>query len=103
MKKLVVLASVIAGLAFLSEPKACAGVSFAFGFPISIPSIEGPVVYAPYPYYGYLPGYVYYGGYDGPYWGGRYHYGRGYDGGPFNFRYYGRRYYRGGYHANWRH
>jgi hypothetical protein len=68
MKKLVVFAMVIAGLAFLYEPKACAGVSFAFGFPISTPSIEGPVVYDLYPYYNYLPGYVHYG----PYWGSRY-------------------------------
>jgi hypothetical protein len=104
MKKLVVLAFVTAGLTFLSELQARAGVSFAFGFPISIPSIEGPVVYDLYPYYNYLPGYVYFGGYYGPYWGSRYYYGRGYGGnGPFHFRYYGHGYYGGGYHGNGRH
>lgn len=104
MKKLVVLAFVIAGLAFLSEPPARAGVSFAFGFPIPIPSIDGPMYYNLYPYYNYFPGYAYYGGYYGPYWRNRYYYGRGYYGnGPFRYRYYGRGYYGCGYYGNWRH
>jgi hypothetical protein len=41
VKKFVVLVFAIAGLAFLSEPTARAGVSFAFGFPIPIPSTPG--------------------------------------------------------------
>jgi hypothetical protein len=99
MKKLVVLAFVIAGPAFLSEPPARAGVSFPFGFPIPMPSIDGPVYYSLYPYYNYFSGYAYYGGYYGPYWRHRYYYGRGYYGnGPFRYRYDGR-----GYYGNWRH
>jgi hypothetical protein len=48
-----------------SDPPARAGVSFAFGFPIPIPSIDGPVYYNLYLYYNYFPGYAYYGGYYG--------------------------------------
>jgi hypothetical protein len=96
MKKLVVLLFVVAGLAFLAEPTARAGVHFAFGFPIPVPVFYGPdYYYGPGPYYygspyygyGYYPGY-YYGGYYGPYWRHRYYYG-----------YYG---HRGGFYRRWR-
>ena len=104
MKKFVVLIFAVAGLAFLSEPTARAGVHFAFGFPIPVPAFYGPGYYDPYPYYGYYPGYAYYGGYYGPYWRHRYYYGyygRGYYGhGYYGHRYYGRGYYG---HGNWRH
>ena len=99
MKKPLVLALVVAGLASLSEPQARAGVSFSFGFPISVPSIDGPVYYDLYPYYIYLPRYPYYGGYYGPYWPKWFDYVRGYDGnGFFRYRYYGRGYYGNGRH-----
>jgi hypothetical protein len=104
MKKFVVLIFAVAGLAFLSEPTARAGVHFAFGFPIPVPAFYGPGYYDPYPYYDYYPGYAYYGGYYGPYWRHRYYYGyygRGYYGhGYYGHRYYGRGYYG---HGNWRH
>ena len=104
MKKFVVLIFAVAGLAFLSEPTARAGVHFAFGFPIPVPAFYGPGYYDPYSYYGYYPGYAYYGGYYGPYWRHRYYYGyygRGYYGrGYYGHRYYGRGYYG---HGNWRH
>jgi hypothetical protein len=96
MKKLVVLLFVVAGLAFLAEPTARAGVHFAFGFPIPVPVFYGPdYYYGPGPYYygrpyygyGYYPGY-YYGSYYGPYWRHRYYYG-----------YYGQ---RGGFYRHWR-
>jgi hypothetical protein len=96
MKKFVVLIFVVAGLAFLSEPTARAGVHFAFGFPIPFPVFYGPGYYDPYPYYGYYPGYAYYGGYYGPYWRHRYY--NGYYGRRYYGRYYG--YGRGG---NWHH
>ena len=100
MKKFVVLIFAIAGLAFLSEPTARAGVHFSFGFPVPFPAYYGPGYYDPYSYYGYpgygyygYPGYGYYGGYYGPYWRHRYYYG-----------YYGHRYYGRGYygHRYWR-
>jgi hypothetical protein len=95
VKKPVVFTLVVVGLALLSEPQARAGVSFSFGFPISVPSIEGPVYYDLY----YLPQCPYYGGYYGPYWPKPYDYERGYDGnGLFRYRYYGR-----GYYGNRRH
>ena len=104
MKKFVVLIFAVAGLAFLSEPTARAGVHFAFGFPIPVPAFYGPGYYDPYPYYDYYPGYAYYGGYYRPYWRHRYYYGyygRGYYGhGYYGHRYYGRGYYG---HGNWRH
>ena len=104
MKKFVVLIFAVAGLAFLSEPTARAGVSFAFGFPIPFPIFYGPGYYNPYPYYGYYPGYAYYGGYYGPYWRRGNYYGRGY----YGNRYYGRGYYGRGYNGhgnngNWHH
>jgi hypothetical protein len=49
VKKFVVLVFAIAALAFLSELTARDGFSFAFGFPIPIPSIDGPVYYNPIP------------------------------------------------------
>jgi hypothetical protein len=82
MKKLVVLLFVVAGLAFLTEPTARAGVHFFFGFPIPVPVFYGPGYYGPGPYYygGYGPYYgypgYYYGGYYGPYWRHGYYYGR---------------------------
>jgi hypothetical protein len=63
MKKFVVLVFAIAGLAFLSERTARAGVSFAFGFPIPVPVFYGGRYYNPYPYYGYS-GFASFG----PYW-----------------------------------
>ena len=53
MKKFVVLIFAIAGLAFLSEPTARAGVHFSFGFPVPFPAYYGPGYYDPYSYYGY--------------------------------------------------
>ena len=50
MKKFVVLLVVVAGLAFVAEPTARAGVHFAFGLPVPVPVFYGP-------------GYGYYGGY----------------------------------------
>lgn len=102
MKKLVVLLVVVAGLAFLAEPTARAGVRFAFGLPIPFPVFYGPAYYGPGPYYygygapyygyGYYPGRYYYG--HGPYWRNRYYYGQ---------RYYRGGYYGGRYYRNWRH
>jgi hypothetical protein len=91
MKKLVVLLLVIAGMAFLLEPTARAGVRFVFGLPIPVPVFYGPGYYGPGPYYygGYYGGPYYgygYGGY-GPYWRHRYYngfYGRGFNGRRFN-------------------
>jgi hypothetical protein len=88
MKKLVVLLLVVAGLAFIAEPTARAGVRFAFGLPIPVPVFYGPGYYGPGPYYGgpyYGYGYGYYGHY-GPYWRNRYY------SGYYGRRYYGRRY-----------
>jgi hypothetical protein len=86
MRKFVLFVLAVAGLAFLSEPAAQAGVSFSFGFPVPVPF-----------YYGYYPGYVYYG----PYWSNGYYYGRGYYGnGPYGYRYYGRGYYGNGPYAH---
>ena len=96
MKKFVALVFAIAGLAFLSEPTARAGVSFAFGFPIPIPIFYGAGYYNPYPYYGY-PGFVSYG----PYWRNGFYYGRGYYGtGPYGRRYYSRGFYGNGPYAH---
>src|ERR1700730_30231 len=94
MKKFVVLIFAVAGLAFLSEPTARAGVHFAFGFPVPFPAFYGPGYYDSYPYYGYYPGYAYYGGYYRPYWPHRYY------NGYYGHRYYGRGYYG---HRYWRH
>ncbi|HYY26454.1 MAG TPA: hypothetical protein VE860_00825 [Chthoniobacterales bacterium] len=95
MKKLVLLLFTVAGVAFVFEPTARAGVHFAFGFPIPFPVFYGPA----YPYYGYYPGYVYYGGYYGNY--GRGYYGRGYYGrGYYGRGYYGRGYYGRAYYRN---
>jgi hypothetical protein len=102
MKKFVVLIFAIVGLAFLSEPTARAGVSFAFGVPIPFPVFYGPSYYSPYPYYGYYPGYAFYGRPYGPYWRQRFYngyYGRGY----YNRAYYRRGYYGHGNNANWHH
>jgi hypothetical protein len=80
-KKLVVLLFVVAGLAFLAEPTARAGVQFAFAFPIPVPFFYGPgYYYGPGPYFG--PPYY---GYYGPDWRPWYYYGP---------RYYHRRFYR---------
>ena len=49
MKKFVVLIFAIAGLAFLSEPTARAGVHFAFGFPVPFPVFYGPDITTPIP------------------------------------------------------
>jgi hypothetical protein len=93
MKKFAVILAVVAGLAFVSEPTARAGVHFAFGLPIPVPVFYGPSYYGPdpyyygSPYYGYGYGYGYPGGYYyghyGPYWRHRHYYGH---------RYYGRSY-----------
>jgi hypothetical protein len=93
MKKFVILLVVVAGLAFVAEPTARAGVHFAFGLPIPVPVFYGPGYYGGYygpgPYYGpYGYGYGY--GY-GPYWR------RGYYGGYYGRGYYGRGYYGRGY------
>jgi hypothetical protein len=98
MKKLIVLLVAVAGLAFLSEPKATAGVHIGIGLPLllPVPFFYGPGYYDPY-YYNYSPGYAYYPGYGyyhrgyyGPYWRNRY-YG-GYYRGYYRPRYYGRQY-----------
>jgi hypothetical protein len=92
MKKLVVLLLVVAGLAFVAEPTARAGVHFVFGLPIPVPVFYGPGYYGG-PYYGgygYYPGYGYY--YGGPYWRHRYFYG-----------YYGRGFRGGRFHGHWHH
>ena len=80
MKKLVVLLLVVAGLAFLAEPTARAGVHFVFGLPIPVPVFYGPGYYGPGPYYYGSPyyGYGYGYGYYGPYW--RHGYYNGYYG-----------------------
>src|SRR5438132_12367621 len=93
MKKLVVLLLVVAGLAFLAEPSARAGVHFFFGLPIPVPVFYGPdYYYGPAPYYYYGPPYYGYGYYQGYYY-------RGYYGPYWRHRYfYGPRYYRGRYY-----
>ena len=88
MKKYVVLIFAIAGLAFLSEPTARAGVNFAFGFPVPFPVFYGAGYCNPYVNYGFYPGFAFYNGYYGPYWRNRYYNG-----------YYGRRYYGQGYYG----
>jgi hypothetical protein len=95
MKKLVVLLLVVAGLAFLAEPTARAGVHFVFGLPIPVPVFYGGGYYgAPYCGYGYgtgyYPGYGYY--YGGPYWRHRDFYG-----------YYGRGFHGRRFHGRWHH
>ena len=65
MKKLVVLLLVVAGLAFLAEPTARAGVRFVFGLPLPVPVFYGPGYYGPGPYYYGSPYYGYGYGYPG--------------------------------------
>jgi hypothetical protein len=98
MKKLVVLLLVAAGLAFLAEPTARAGVHFVFGVPLPVPAFYGPGYYyggpgpyygGPGPYYYGSPYYGYYYGAYGPYWRSRY--------------YYGNRFYRGPHYRYWHH
>jgi hypothetical protein len=100
MKKFVVLLAIVAGLAFVAEPTARAGVRFAFGLPIPVPVFYGPAYYGPGPYY-----------YGSPYYGYGYGYGYGYPGGYYyghygpywrNRFYYGHRFY-GGRYRHWHH
>ena len=92
MKKFFVLLMVVAGLAFVAEPTARAGVHFVFGLPIPVPIFYGPGYYDAGPYYYGAPYYGYGYGYYGPYWRHRYYNG-----------YYGGRYYRGRHSGHWHH
>jgi hypothetical protein len=96
MKKFVVLLLVVAGLAFVAEPAARAGVHFSFGFPIPVPFVYGPGFYGPGPYYYY--GAPYYGA---PYYG--YGYGGYYYRPYWRHRYYDGRYYGHPYYGHWHH
>ena len=64
-KKLLLIALVAGGIAFVPAPRSDAGVSvgIGFGFPVGYYGYPYYPYYGPYPYYGYVgPSFYWYGG-----------------------------------------